>query len=75
MASGRQGARPSIPAWCLKGHFLENLPVDEYGEHFGISRSRASTRPSDYRLDQRRRFEILERDGFACVDSSFANGS
>jgi hypothetical protein len=59
-----------IPAWCEShGAFVKHLNKSKYGHEFGISSSTTGTRkqPSWYRISERLRFDVLERDGFFCV--------
>ncbi len=57
-----------IAARCEHDTFVKFLSKEKYGHEFGLGSSRDTSRqPNWYRINERRRFEILERDGFACV--------
>lgn len=58
-----------IAAWCEHGVKIKSLRLSDYGGEFDVAPKElgSSSYPSWYRVNERMRFEILERDGFACV--------
>jgi hypothetical protein len=58
-----------IGAWCEHAKFVKFLNIGRYGHEFNIAPKKVdpSKQPTWYRVNERRRFEILGRDGFACV--------
>jgi hypothetical protein len=58
-----------IAAWCEHGVKIKSLRISDYGGEFDVAPKDlgSSSQPSWYRVNERVRFEILERDGFACV--------